>query len=170
MNRADEFDGFAVRSLVGHHFGDGQVVRGFFDGFLQCACKRDAACGEVVEQAVVFAVFGNFECGDVDVGDVHGRQFFLQRCGGFAIGIEGDGDRQDFLADRLVRRDVTDLCDGHGQAARGGINGFFRFGGEEVVLSEACFDGACEGFGQLGQCLGGQFFGQQFDKQCLVHG
>ena len=169
VHGTDEFDRFAIRTLIGHHFRNGQIVCGFFDRFLERAGQRDAAGGVVVEKAVVFAVSGHFQCGDIDVGDVHGRQFLFERCGRLAFGVKCHGNGQDFPANGFVRRDIPDIGDGDRQTAGGGIYGFFRGIRQKVVLPEAFFNRACEGIGQFGQCLGGQFFGQKFDKQGLVH-
>ena len=164
VHGAHELHGRAVRALVAHHLRDRQLGHRLFQHRLQALGEHAARRRVGVEEAVGLAVLGAFQVADLQVGEAEGGQLLGQRRGRVAVLVEGDGHRQDLLADRLVGRRGAHVGDGDGQAARRGVGGDDAVGGQEITGLQAVRDAAGESGAQFHECLRRQFFGLQFDE------
>ena len=170
VGRAHELHGGAVRALIAHQFWNRQLGAGLAQSGLRAGGKLAARRRVGVEEAFGLAVGGAFQLGHRQVGEAQRGQFLGQRRRAVAVRVQRHGDGQDFFADRFVGRDFAHVGDGDGQAARRGVAGGDAVGFEEVARFQAVDDAGREGGAQFGQRFRRQFFGQQFDEQCLVHG
>ena len=170
VGRAHELHGGAVRALIAHQFWNRQLGGRFRQCRLRAAGELAARRRVGVEEAFGLAVDGAFQVRYRQVGEAQRGQFLGQRRRAVAVRVQRHGDGQDFFADRFVGRDFAHVGDGDGQAARRGVAGGDAVGFEEVARFEAIDDAGGEGGAQFGQRFRRQFFGQQFDEQCLVHG
>ena len=164
VHGAHELHSGAVRTLVAHHLRDRQLGDRLFQHRLQAFGEVDARRGVRVEEAFRLAVLGAFEVADFEVGEAEGGQLLGQRRGRVAVLVEGDGHRQDLLADGLVGRRGAHVRDRHGQAARRGVGGDDAVGIEEITGFQAVRDAVGESGAQFHEGLRRQLFGLQFDE------
>ena len=153
-----------------HHLGNRQRLDGEADHLGEHRVELRAGNGVGVEQRLGLAVHAPLEGGHQRRVDALGGELLEQRRLGRAVGVEGHRHRHQFFGHFTRRRSITHTGDGHRQPPRRGKGMAARVGVGQIAGHQFGVNRARKALAQLGQCLGRQLFGEQFDEQgCGTH-